>query len=194
MPMPRKSMTALLVLLFAAFAGAMYGMSAQEDAAVAVSQKAMDAGARSPSDAKGKIVVYVTGGVRSPGVYELPADSRAQALVDAAGGALETADLANCNLAQPLKDGMQLSVPERITERTASDTTAAMEAARDDRVNINTADAKALDTLPGVGPAIAQRILDHRKAHGSFQSTEELKEVRGIGDVTYEKLKDKVKI
>lgn len=194
MPMPRKSMIALLVLLFAAFAGAMYGLSAQEEAMVAVSQNAARADGQSPSAGQGKIVVYATGGVRDPGVYELPADSRIQAVIDAAGGALETADLSNLNLSQPLKDGMQVRVPERVQARAANGDASAADMQRDERVNINTADAKALDTLPGIGPATAERILDYRKEHGAFQSTEELKQVRGIGDVKYEKLKDKVKI
>lgn len=191
--MPRKSMVVLLLLLFAAFGGAMYGLSMQEEAAVAVSQDQSKQGIASMSDEEKKIVVYVTGGVCNPGVYELPADSRAQTLVDAAGGALGTADLAHFNLAQPLQDGMHLVVPERMEER--STTTSARTVSRDDaRVNINTADAQTLDTLPGIGSAMAERILEYRKAHGAFQSTEELKEVRGIGDIKYEKLKDKVKI
>ena len=189
-------MIVLLVLLFAAFAGVMYGLSAQEDALVAVSRDASNADGKAAVPAQERIVVYVTGGVRDPGVYEMASGSRVEALVRAAGGALETADLENINLAQSLKDGMQVRVPECIQERApgAGDDAKGTGTHEDGRVNINTADEKQLDALPGIGPAMAQRILEYRRENGSFQSAEDLKKVRGIGDAKFEKLKDKVKL
>ena len=70
----------------------------------------------------------------------------------------------------------------------------AAEAAKSGRVNINTADEKALDVLPGIGPTMAKRIIEYRMEHGAFQAPEDLKKVRGIGDAKYEKLKDQIVI
>ena len=116
--------------------------------------------------------------------------------VNACGGLLPTADEKAVNLAQPLKDGVQLRIPEKGAAGSNAGPAAANGAsgAADGRVNINTADEKALDTLPGIGPAMARRILDYRQTNGSFQSIEELKKVKGIGEAKFAKLKDKVSL
>ena len=118
--------------------------------------------------------------------------------LDACGGFLPTADTNGVNLAQKLKDGMQVTVPERMTA--AAQDAAAADGAQtrtakplpEGMVNINTADIKELDKLPGVGPATAKRIIEYRTENGDFQSPEEIKRVKGIGDAKYEKMKDKI--
>lgn len=151
------------------------------------------------------VVVHVAGAVLEPGVVELPAGARVAQAIDSAGGAHAEAELAAVNLARPLQDGEQVYVP-RVGE--APPGTAAGPAAPADPagsgsgggvgpegvVDLNTADLSALDTLPGVGPAIAQRILDWREANGPFHSVDELLEVSGIGPATLERVRERVRV
>ncbi len=138
-------------------------------------------------------VVHVSGAVRKPGVVRLSAGDRVEQAVAACGGALPTADMDQVNLAQTVRDGAHIRVPEKVSAAEPKGAAAAMEA-EDDRVPINTADEKALEALPGIGPVMAKRIVDYRNQHGAFQDAADLKRVRGIGDATYEKLKDRVRL
>jgi competence protein ComEA len=131
------------------------------------------------------ITVHVSGAVAAPGLVAVPSSSRVADAVVAAGGALPGADLGSLNLAAPLVDGQQLVVPYQ----TSVDGTAV---ATDGRVRINTADAAALEGLPGVGPVLAQRIVAHRTAHGPFATVEDLLEVPGIGESKLAALRDSV--
>ena len=135
-----------------------------------------------PSPPAAAITVHVSGAVATPGLVELPAGSRVADAVVAAGGALPGADLAALNLAAPLVDGQQLVVPELSGDAPA--------VASDGRVRINTADAAALDALPGVGPVLAARIVAHRDAHGPFAVIEDLLEVPGIGEAKLAGMRD----
>lgn len=183
-PMYKRSMMILLVLVMLAAAGMLYGYNERDHVVL------LDA-ATTPKDAevseRDEIMVYVTGAVNRPGVIHLPAGARTADAVNACGGVLPTADMAAINMAQPLKDGVQIRVPEK-----AAGGSQTMVPAKDGLVNINTADEKTLDTLPGIGPAMAKRILEYRQTNGSFQAVEELKKVRGIGDAKFDKLKDRI--
>ena len=141
--------------------------------------------------AAAEVVVHVVGQVRRPGLRHLPLGSRVADAVDAAGGATAKADLARVNLARVLVDGEQVRVPApgetvdpvaRPGAGGGAGTGGASAGAAGGPVSLNTADLAALDTLPGVGPVLAQRILDWRAAHGRFASVDELGEVSGIGD------------
>ena len=197
MPMFKKSMLVLLAVVALAAGGAFYaGYCGQDDAVE------LDAGAapvREMSVKESEIVVYVAGAVNHPGVVRLAEGARAKDAVDACGGFLPTADTNGVNLAQKLKDGVQVTVPEKAPVaaegRAAQGAPTASGAARslpDGMVNINTADEKELDKLPGIGPAMAKRIIEYRTENGAFQSPEEIKRVKGIGDAKYEKMKDKI--
>lgn len=150
------------------------------------------------------VVVHVAGAVHRPGVLELPAGARVGDAVTAAGGEQPDAELAAVNLARPLVDGEQVYVPRvgeappgaaAAPEPAPGPAGAAGEPAADGAVvDLNSADLAALDTLPGVGPAIAQRILEWREANGPFHSVEELLEVSGIGPATLEKIRDRVRV
>jgi competence protein ComEA len=136
----------------------------------------------------GRLTVHVAGAVRRPGVYRLPAGARVDDALDRAGGPRGRADLAAVNLAATLEDGRQVLVPERAAAgaagAAAGSSTASTGAAGGPPappVNLNTATLEQLDTLDGVGPGIAQRILDYREQHGGFRRVEELGEVPGIG-------------
>ncbi|MGP1574550.1 helix-hairpin-helix domain-containing protein [Selenomonas sp.] len=192
MPMFKKSMLVLLAVVALAAGGAFYaGYCGQDDAVE------LDAGAapvREMSVKESEIVVYVAGAVNRPGVVRLAEGARAKDAVDACGGFLPTADTNGVNLAQKLKDGVQVTVPEKapVAAQGAPTASGAARSLPDGMVNINTADEKELDKLPGIGPAMAKRIIEYRTENGAFQSPEEIKRVKGIGDAKYEKMKDKI--
>jgi competence protein ComEA len=129
------------------------------------------------------------GKVHHPGVYDLPAGSRVEDAVRAAGGALPGVDLSTLNLAAPVSDGQQIAVgvPGAVSAGGGPAGTAAGAAGA--KVNLNTANAGQLDALPGVGPVLAQHIVDWRSQHGSFTSIDQLREVSGIGEAKYADLK-----
>ena len=138
-----------------------------------------------------RVVVDVVGAVRRPGLYRLAQGSRIADALTRAGGATAKADLAQVNLAAPLADGEQVVVPQRGPGggagggATSTGTSA-------EPVQLSTATLEQLDTLPGVGPATAQKILDYRAKHGAFSSIEELDAVSGIGPKRLDQLRDLV--
>jgi competence protein ComEA len=135
--------------------------------------------------AQGNVTVDVSGKVRHPGVATLPAGSRVVDALRKAGGARAGVDLSSLNLARVLVDGEQILVGRGLPGGgiAAGASTAAPDPAGS-MVNLNTATEEQLDTLPGVGPVTAQKILEWRSAHGAFSSVDELLEVDGIGDKT----------
>ncbi|MBF4597793.1 MULTISPECIES: ComEA family DNA-binding protein [Curtobacterium] len=171
------------------------------------------AGAAPSAPGAGHVVVHVLGAVRRSGVVELPAASRVGDAVRRAGGATDDADLDRLNLARVLTDGERLyvprvgqqEVPEALgpvtgggTAGSAGDTDAATGAgetgAEGSVVDLNTADQAALETLPGIGPGLAGRIIAWRDEHGRFGSVEDLLDVSGIGDVRFAELRDRVRV
>jgi competence protein ComEA len=130
----------------------------------------------------GKVTVDVAGAVKRPGVFRLPAGSRVEDALQRAGGPTRRADLTQVNRAAKLEDGRQVLVPVRAPAAAAGSAAApASTTAPAPPVNLNTATLEQLDTLDGVGPATAQKILDYRQAHGGFGSIDELDQVPGIG-------------
>nr|WP_218853269.1 ComEA family DNA-binding protein [Microbacterium immunditiarum] len=149
-------------------------------------------GEASDAAADASVYVHVAGAVVAPGLYRLDAGARVVDVIAAAGGFVEDADEAAVNLARPLSDGEQLVVA-RVGEQLAT-VGAGSSPAGDGRVNLNTASAAELDSLPRIGPAMAQRILDWRDANGRFTSVEDLLAVPGIGDKMLEALRDLVTV
>jgi len=141
------------------------------------------------------LLVHVVGLVREPGVYELAEGSRVIDALDVAGGPKRDANLSALNLAAPLKDGQQIIVPRASdVEAPAATAPGAVAASASALVNINTASAEELDTLPGIGEVLAAAILQYREEHGPFTSVDQLVDVSGIGEVTLEELRDLVTI
>ena len=138
------------------------------------------------------LVIDVQGEVKTPGVYELPVNSRVNDAIKSAGGANKNADLSYLNQARMLKDGEQIYVEKKIY--TATGTTRKSTATFSGILNINRATAKELDKLPGIGPVIAGRIIEFRKVNGAFQSIDDLRKVQGIGASTLEKFKSKIRV
>src|SRR6476620_5459905 len=138
-----------------------------------------------------RVVVDVVGAVRRPGLYRLAHGSRIADAVTRAGGATSKADLAQVNLAAPLADGEQVVVPKRLLGGAAG-ASATSPGASGGPVQLSTATLEQLDSLPGVGPVTAQKILDYRQKHGAFQSVDELDAVPGIGPKRLEQLHELV--
>ncbi len=137
-------------------------------------------------------VVDVVGAVRRPGLYRLSQGSRIADALTRAGGATGKAELAQVNLAAPLADGEQVVVPRRGAPGQPAGGGPASPGAPATPVQLSTATLEQLDTLPGVGPATAQKILDYRQKHGAFSSVDELDAVPGIGPKRLEQLRDLV--
>jgi competence protein ComEA len=159
------------------------------------------------------IVVDVGGAVQNPTVLVLPAGSRVYEALEFAGGLLSQADMREINRATVLRDGDRIYIPSREESaaktpvpqsagggagtgltNAASASGASAGSGAEKPVNINTAGSAELQTLSGVGPSTAQKILDYREAHGRFARAEDIKNVSGIGDKTFEKLRDKIAV
>jgi competence protein ComEA len=139
------------------------------------------------------VVVDVVGAVRQPGLYRLPQGSRIADAVARAGGATGKAELAQVNLAAPLADGEQVVVPRRgAAGATAAPSAPGAGAGPSAPVQLSTATLEQLETLPGIGPVMGQKILDYRTKHGAFSSVDELDAVSGIGPKRLDQLRDLV--
>lgn len=157
-----------------------------------------------PAPTKEPIAVHVIGAVPRPGLYEFAKGARVQDAIDAAGGLLASANIGAINLAAPLEDGQQLNIPYKTGQEPAANdnnanslvlpgsTEEPANTSQDnkDLININTASAEELDSLPGIGPTLAQRIIAYREENGPFQTIEDIVNVSGIGSSTFENIKD----
>lgn len=141
--------------------------------------------------AEPEIFVDVTGAVNKPGVYTLTGKSRVIDAIKAAGDSAPGADLSTINLARVLNDGEQIYVDSTVTN---SNGVRVSKAVHSGPININRATARQLDALDGVGPVIAQRIVDYRKINGSFLTIDDLQKVSGIGAAKFAQIKAKVRI
>ncbi len=142
------------------------------------------------------LYVHVLGEVASPGLYILESDARLVDALAAAGGTLETADLQAVNLARPLSDGEQILVPEAgaVPPAGVAGGAGGAGSTADGKIDLNSADQAALETLPRIGPALAQRILEWRDENGRFRSVDDLLAVPGIGDKLLAGLREKVRV
>lgn len=127
-----------------------------------------------------EIGVYVTGSVQNPGMYTLTEGARVADAIKAAGGFTSEVDKSAINLARRLRDGDKVYAPEK--------------GGSSQLININRADPWLLEALPGIGPAMAKKIIDYRFKNGPFRSKKELMKIEGIGSATFEKLKDKITV
>jgi len=175
---------AVLVTAFGA-----HGSSESITPPTALATNGATGGARSSSS--GAIIyIHILGAVARPGLYLLTDGDRALDVVAAAGGFTATADQSRLNLARLLVDGEQILVPEIGEVPAAGGAPGAPTAGG--KVNINTADETALETLPRVGPAMAKRIIDWRTKNGRFTAVEDLMSVTGVGEKTFDQLKELV--
>ena len=150
-----------------------------------------------PAPTQAPLAVDVSGAVSNPGVYHLPAGSRVEDAISAAGGFTREAFTESVNLAAPLYDGSKVIVPVAAEQNPAEsgiDTGESTTARTVFPININTAPLDVLVELPGIGEVKAQAIIDYRTEHGPFATLEAIQQVSGIGPATYEKLKDLITI
>ena len=144
--------------------------------------------------AKGGLYVHVAGAVRRPGLLRVASGARVAAAIARAGGPARAADLTAVNLAQPLEDGQQVIVPRRGGPGGSGGPAAAASGgagapAGASTPSLATATLEQLDSLDGIGPTLAKRIVDYRDSHGGFRSIEELREVDGIGEKRFAALR-----
>lgn len=142
------------------------------------------------------ITVYVCGNVRNVKNVTLPKESRVEDAIKLAGGVTENADLNGINMAQKLSDEDMVYVPKKgeIIETGSKSSNITPSPAKKGKININKASTQQLDTLPGVGPSIAQKIVEYRSSRGGFKSIEELNNVSGIGNEKYKDIKDLITV
>ncbi|MBE6466071.1 ComEA family DNA-binding protein [Denitrobacterium detoxificans] len=168
--------------------------SASQEASVGESESETPA----KSEEAPRVVVYVSGCVVSPGVYDFPEGTRVAACIDAAGGFTDEANREALNLARVVQDGEQLLVPAASAQDApsgasdASSSAPSASGAVGGLVNINTASAAELETLSGVGASTAKKIVANREEEGPFKSKEDLKRVPGIGEKKYASLADSI--
>jgi competence protein ComEA len=143
-----------------------------------------------PADPPG-VRVSVQGAVAAPGIYRLPAGSIVEDAIRAAGGTLPQSDTSRINMAALLADGQEIRVPF-CTPTAQPGTPSSTSDPAHRKINLNTATKEELESLPGIGPVLAQRIIDYREEHGPFQSVDELLKVKGIGTELLEKIRDLV--
>lgn len=174
-------------ILFGLFVAALVWVVARNPAGEAVTLR--------PVPTEAPIIVHITGAVPRPGVYALPQGARVQDAISAAGGFLAEAEKSGINLARVVEDGEQIEIPflegasivlptpgvEVVTSNT-------------ELININTAAQFELESLPGIGPTTAQKIIEYREENGPFATTEDIMNVSGIGPGTYERIKDLITV
>lgn len=158
-----------------------------------------------------KIAIHITGEVKKKGILYLDKGARIADAIGAAGGATKNASLDQVNLAYILEDGQKIYIPNKnekietgayiiansgqnvlVEEGNGSTTTGKNAKGVSGKVNINTANQTELETLQGIGPSLAQRIIEYRKENGKFQTIEDIQNVKGIGDSKYSNIKDDI--
>jgi len=155
-----------------------------------------------PPPTQAPLLIHVAGAVQHPGVYSLPRDSRVQDALNAAGGTLSEADLQAINLAAFVNDGDRIVIPIfRPTEPTAGQANIPVTPNPGSQkplpggiVDINSASQEELESLPGIGPVTAQKIITYRQTQGAFASIEDIQNVSGIGPITFDGLKDLITV
>ena len=156
-----------------------------------------------------KIAIHITGEVKKKGILYLDKGSRIADAIEAAGGATKNANLDQVNLAYILEDGQKIYIPNKnekleagayiiansgnnvVVEEGKSNSNTSTKGV-DEKVNINSANQTELETLPGIGPSLAQRIIEYRESNGNFEKIEDVQNVKGIGDSKYSNIKEKI--
>lgn len=144
-----------------------------------------------------KIVVHISGEVINPGVITLKDGSRVVDAIDMAGGVTQNADLSKINLAYILEDAQKVHIPSKDEENTVEEITSQSNSLNKEKnliININTANEKELQSLPGIGESTAKKIINYRKENGKFNSIEDIKNVSGIGESKFNKIKNNISI
>lgn len=143
---------------------------------------------------KNKLLVEIKGEVKMPDVYEVDEGSIIRDLIDRAGGLTEKANISKINRAEKLKDNQLIVIPDNESVSSGAVISSGGNSSNDEIININSASLSDLQKINGIGAVKAQSIIDYREKSGGFKSIEDIKNVDGIGDKTFEKIKDKISI
>ena len=161
------------------------------------------------SDEESLVVIHITGSVKNPGIVKLKEGSRIEDAIEAAGGLTENADITKVNLAYILEDGTKIRIPSSEDEEIGdeeiinneigenvviNETNETSSSKNKSSININKASEAELQTLPGIGASLANRIIEYRKQNGKFSSIEDIKNVNGIGESKYSNIKDLITV
>jgi len=146
------------------------------------------------------VIIHISGAVKNPGVYQLKSTDRVVDAVEIAGGITERANPDAINLAALLKDGQKIIIPYKISNQVTVESDKnisknieevySSSSSPSDQININTADDHTLQSLPGIGPVLSQKIIDYRNQNGLFEVIDDIKDVSGIGEKKFEGIKD----
>lgn len=201
MPMYKKSLC--ILLLIALLTGGVIFYNYYSRDSISLETVSDDISENTPVNVNNntEVTVYVSGEINSPGVVTLDSSCRIKDAVAACGDFTPLADKNSINLAQKLTDGMQINIPampQNQTSVTGSNSNSNADSAKDSgentMININTANKEELDTLPGIGPATADKIIEYRETNGHFTSIEDIKNVRGIGEAKFSKIQSRIRI
>ena len=162
------------------------GSTTMPDSSVLVADTTKGTTTEQQEDGKDSIV-YVTGAIQSPGLYKVASSSTIGDVIKGAGGALPYGDIESINLAEIVTGGQHIHIKFNFHGNPES-------LLRNQKININTATVKELDSLPGIGPTMAKRIEEYRQSKGAFTSIEDIKHVKGIGDGLFKKIRDKITV
>jgi competence protein ComEA len=193
----RRKIIFIVVLAFLIVAGSFYSFWQKKSVDEhGTSGEALAKGTKTIDEKPNEMMVYISGAVNKPGVFKLRHNARVIDAVNMAGGLTLEADGAKTNMAQPLKDGMHINVVSKVVSSSGGGNMPSNsgKGTGSTVININTADKSSLDTLPGIGPALAERIIQYRQTNGSFSEIEGLKKVPGVGASKFDKMKDKITI
>ena len=175
----RYALFTLLVLVLAGAVG--YGLAHRPPALVLTVLPPPPTALPTCTPTAGPSCCHIIGAVHMPGVYTLPRGARVRDAIQVAGGATDDADLGRVNLAALVQDQQQIVIPALVSVEPGT--------GGDALVDVNVADCETLQTLPGIGPVMAERIITYRETHGQFNTLEDLIQVKGIGEATLEKLR-----
>lgn len=144
------------------------------------------------------IKVHMAGAVKNPGIISIEEGSRLADAIEKAGGFTEDADTSNLNFAYAIQDGEKIYIYNEDESKEIEEKGIVIEDSKvetkEQKININTAKKEELETIPGIGPALAERIIEYRNKNGKFKSIEDLKNVSGIGDKKFENIKEKIRV
>lgn len=198
MPMYKKSLCILLLIALISGGGVFYNQFTNKEKTIET--PSTDITENIPVN--DEVTIYVSGEVNSPGVITLDSNCRIKDAIIACGDFTPLADKNSVNLAQKVTDGMQIKVSALSqNQNDKTDDNAILNEGTNNKstqnttmVNINTASKEELDTLPGVGPATADKIIEYRETNGQFNSIEDIKNVRGIGEAKFSKMQSRIQI
>lgn len=155
-------------------------------------------------EVKEKIIVHISGAVENPGIVKIDENSRIEDAINAAGGLKDDADITNVNLAYIVEDGIKITIPSIYDENEIDilidDGAAGLVSSEEKKssssalININKATQTELETLNGIGPSLALKIIEYREQNGKFKSIDDIKNVTGIGDTKFNNIKDQIEV